>query len=99
VRRVLAEAMAQPSLPADDSIAVCRKPLKITRPARFSLPLRGAKTVAPGSGGWAARRLGLAEPNRSRRLMRRRPTEMILTLPIDEKVAKFAAYSAAPDLR
>jgi hypothetical protein len=28
-----------------------------------------------------------------------RPTEMILTLPTDKNVAKFAAYSAAPDLR
>jgi hypothetical protein len=28
-----------------------------------------------------------------------RPTEMILTPPTDENVAKFASYSAAPDLR
>jgi hypothetical protein len=32
--------------------------------------------------------------------MRRRwPTEMILTLPTNGNVAKFEAYSAAPDLR
>jgi hypothetical protein len=44
---------------------------------------------------------GRSWPSRAARgpLMCRRPTEMILTLPPDDKLAKFAAYPAARDLR
>jgi hypothetical protein len=50
-------------------------------------------------GGVRLRQNDRGSSSRPQPLMRRRPSEMILTLPTDENVAKFAAYSAAHDLR